>query len=181
VIWGIDLGVRSFYAAGLEHGELTLISRVILAPKSVRAQSAADRASELTDLYQALHDIITLGDTVVVEEPPMAGARNVRTFLKLGQVCGVVIAAASAKGADVHLVPVDTWKKEIVGKGGAPKEIVASALSVLSSRYSAQCEGNQNSVDATCIALFGRTLTGGVGPEYMDAGRASAGQQRRSA
>ena len=182
MIWGIDLGVRSFYAAGLKGEDLYLRSHVILAPKSVKNQPPAARAIELADLRAAVAEIVLDGDLVVVEEPPMAGSRNPRTFLKLAQVCGVVAATACSQGASVHFVPVDAWKREVVGKGGADKESVSRALSALSSRYSAQWEGNQNSVDATCIALYGLALTSrGVTAEDLEAGRHTDRQACRSA
>ena len=182
MIWGVDLGVRSFYAAGLDGDQLTLHSRVMATPKKVKEQPGNDRACELAYLAEELSEIVVAGDIVVIEEPPMAGSRNPRTFLRLAQTCGVLAAAACSRGAEVHFVPVDTWKMTIIGKGGVDKESVSRALSALSSRYSAQCEGNQNSVDATCIALYGRTLTTrGVTAEHVDAGLGLGGPQRRSA
>ena len=176
MIWGIDLGVRSYYAAGIDtDGSLTLHEHVLQLPKKTRVkdQAPTERAAELTALTQSLRAVISPWDQVFIEEPPMSGSRNVRTFLKLAQTSAAVAVAAGLSGVSAMFVPVDTWKMTVVGAGGASKETVALALKVRSRRYSLQCQGDQNRVDATCIALFGTTATvrGGAIAEALGVSR----------
>ncbi len=55
-------------------------------------------------------------------------------------------------------VNVMAWKKDIVGKGNASKDEVAAWLEVHHPDYYEQCHGDQNLVDATCVALYGRLV-----------------------
>lgn len=88
---------------------------------------------------------------VFVEEPVVAGARNIRTSLQMAQVCGVVLSVLNGQ-----VVPVSTWKKAVVGKGNASKEDVKEWLSNIQHRYPEAKQ--QDHVDATCIRIYGETI-----------------------
>lgn len=153
-IWGVDLGVRSFHAAGLSPlGHLELFSYLCVTPKKVREQGSLERSGELSSLGTSLTALMAPGDEVYIEEPPAAGAKNLRTFLKLAQVSGVLAFAARNGGASAAFVPVDTWKKDVIGRGGVSKDGVAEWLQLTYPRYRTQCGTDQNFIDATCIAL----------------------------
>lgn len=102
---------------------------------------------------QVLHDWITgliSEGTVWIEEPPLAGSRNLRTFLHLSQVSAVAGLAGRCE-----YVPVGSWKKQVVGNGAASKDLVARWLARHRPGWHAQCRGDQNLVDATCLAIYG--------------------------
>ena len=147
MIWGIDLGVRSLYVAGIDRpfGHLFLLSSF---------SKRGDRYQEIWEALKSTKDF-HYSDTVYIEEPPMAGSRNVRTFLQLGEMAGAVMARCPCP---VYLVPVDSWKKSTVGKGGVNKETVALWLKTTHEDYASQCGGDQNLIDATCIALHGSAV-----------------------
>lgn len=142
-IWGVDLGVRSLYVARIDGSVLTLFS------KSYRIHKQS-RGDELAGLHAWLGDTLEHGP-VAIEEPPLAGSRNLRTFLALAQVSGITAAAA---GPEAILVPVSSWKKGTVGNGAASKDLVSAWLRRVHPDYHKACAGDQNLIDATCIALY---------------------------
>ena len=142
-IWGVDLGVRSAYAAGLDGDDLTLACLI-------QRPNKTSRSHELRLLHEWAITTFAPGDAVYIEEPPLAGSRNLRVFLHLGQVSGVLASACEAT-----LVPVSSWKKGTVGNGAASKEHVAAWLRRHHPNHHVRCGGDQNSIDATCIALYG--------------------------
>lgn len=147
MIWGIDLGVRSIYLSGIkENGSLHTVDLVV-------AQKMSSRSVELTVLGNSITGIISEEDSAFVEEPPLAGSRNIRTALQLSQLMGAVMACAPGH---TYEVPVSSWKKATVGRGNASKEEVAKWLSQEHPQYYQRCSGDQNLVDATCIALYGQ-------------------------
>lgn len=163
-IWGVDLGVRSFTAACIDSytGYLRLEHFKSPTPKMVRDQPAHERARELRYAGIALAHRVVGGDQVYIELPPLAGSRNIQTFSKLSMMAGVL---ASACNVHTEFVAVDVWKRAIIGKGGVDKARVSEVLAEISKSYSRQCGDDQNSVDATCIALYGlarATSTGGL-------------------
>lgn len=160
MIWGIDLGVRSIYMAGLTAtGELILSKCEIKVKGSIKDQPMTARAEELREIASHLRHI-TPQDSVYVEAPPAAGSKNLQTYGKLHQVAGVVLCNNAANS---ELVPVDTWKLYVAGKGGLSKELVASYLQKHFLAYSELCAGDQNLIDATCIALYGLRRANGLG------------------
>lgn len=151
---GVDLGVRSFAAAILApDGHLQLFTYQALLTSKVADQVPTARADELSGLALALSSLVQPHDIMHIEEPPLAGLRNVRIFLKLAQASAACAVGAAHKGALVSFVPVDTWKKETVGRGGASKDFVASWLEHTYPVYFEQCKHDQNLIDATCIAI----------------------------
>jgi Holliday junction resolvasome RuvABC endonuclease subunit len=149
ISWGVDLGVRSLYVARIDDSGLTLYSHDSL---KIHKQ---DRSAELQALSHWIQPLYLMGGLglVYAEEPPLAGARNLQTFLHLSQVSGVV-----ACSVPTTLVPVSSWKKGTVGDGAASKDLVAGWLLRRHPAYSEACRGDQNLVDATCIALYGEKM-----------------------
>lgn len=145
MIWGIDIGTRSLYLAGLDEEDRLSLDQIILAPKSARYL-------ELTGLATWLTALLSPHDTVFIEEPPKV--RNVRTVIQLAEVVGAVCSLA----VPTYPTPVASWKKATVGKGNAEKSDVSNWLDDRYPLYSSQCGDDQNLVDATCIALYGRGL-----------------------
>jgi hypothetical protein len=93
--------------------------------------------------------------TFFIEEAPVAGARNLRTALKLAMSVGAIAAAITGFTERCYLVPVDRWKKGTVGHGGASKPDVALWLSGAHPEYSVACDGSQDLIDACAISCYG--------------------------
>jgi hypothetical protein len=158
VIFGVDLGVRSFAIVGLyeedEVGEHPHIAKFF---EMVRGRT---RYHELRAITQEIQELVLEDDILFVEEPPLAGVRNIRTFAALNQTAAVILSATAAQG---YLVPVDSWKKATLGTGGTGKPVVAEWLSLQHPDLHKFCGGNQNLVDAACIALYGQQLVRSAG------------------
>lgn len=89
-----------------------------------------------------------------VEAPIVAGARNLQSSLKIAQVTGVVQAGMY----NVSEVAVGSWKKEVIGRGNANKEDVASWVKENYSHAYRTLGGIQDYIDAFCIALYGQAV-----------------------
>lgn len=75
--------------------------------------------AELLDL------IGTIGSGEMFIESPLVGRGGVRSSVVQAFVNGIVQAEFTSAGWDVHIVPVQTWKKHVVGSGRATKEDIA--------------------------------------------------------
>jgi len=148
----VDIGVRSYHLAGIGLGRLWLFDHCVPVKGKVEDQKPGDRWLELTSLAKNFTTFIDEKDKIFIEEPPLAGPKNLRVYGKLHQTVGALFSVCPAI---TQLVPVDTWKMEVCGKGGLSKEDVASFLKDRQLAYYEQCEGNQNYIDAVCIALYG--------------------------
>jgi len=142
--WGVDLGVRSVYAAHLDGLTLQLYSFVL--------KRGLGRALELSQISEWIDKTISTEEPVYIEEPPLAGSRNIRTALQLSMTAGVI----ASRLPQAEFVPVASWKKKVVGRGNMDKTGVSQWLNLLHPDYFVLCAGDQNHIDATCIALFGR-------------------------
>ena len=140
---GVDVGVRHIAIARLD-GNGKFMTYLYEVPKT-------NRWDELNRLRDLLDTYVNLSDTVWIEEPPLAGMRNVRTVVQLNQTAGALMINPGRS----YFVPVAKWKKHVVGKGNATKDEVAEFLKKSFPNLYKQCDGDQNLIDATCIALYG--------------------------
>lgn len=140
MIWGIDPASKKIAIFGGH----PLQARVIRVAKT-------DRSEELRKLRERLCDVIDEDDTVYVEEPVLAGARNIRSTLLVAETVGMILSVCNAK-----LVEVSTWKKSTVGKGNASKDDVRVWLERAYPQYATACGGDQDLIDATGIFVHGR-------------------------
>lgn len=140
MIIGVDLGVRSIH--------VSTPSECF----SIVTDRSKFRWVELADLADQFFSELDDGDVIYMEEPIAAGAMNLRTFLFIAQVSGVVMSS----GGPVFPVPVTKWKQVIVGNGHASKDKVADWLAA-NNPYDHVLE-DQNHIDATCIRLFGEKI-----------------------
>lgn len=148
MIIGIDLNSRSVALSCLRldggfHGFLT------------HTNKSKDRAEILGDLYDYVLHSVTSGDQVYVESPVLAGARNIQSTIKVAAAYGAVLAALDYRHATVHEVPISSWKLATVGKGNAAKSDVSDWLLAQHPIVHRECSGDQNLMDAHCIALYG--------------------------
>lgn len=137
-IVGIDLGVRSI------HLSMPPYDVSLSAPRG-------ERSDEINDLLSKISAFYTEDWYAFIEEPVVAGARNLRTSLQIAQIAGVVMTKVSK----FTLVPVATWKKAVVGKGNASKDDVAEWLRVKRPELYERTAGIQDKIDANCIRLYG--------------------------
>ena len=145
---GIDLGVRSVHISAAQACATITVGR------------RDNRGDELLELKLKAESWLSNKVGPVwdawVEEPVVAGARNLRTSLQMAQVAGVL---ASFEDSTTHYVPVSTWKSVVVGRGNASKEDVARWLADEHPVLHALAAGSQDLVDATCLRLYGRAGT----------------------
>lgn len=145
-VWGVDIGMRHWHAVRLDEASHSTYTCII------KPKKGENRAKILAALSTELSTVVDGSDDVFIEEPPLAGVRNVRTFKGLAETAGALMARQTGR---VEYVEVSTWKKEVCGHGGLSKEGVADWLAKNHPSYLEHCAGDQNLIDATCIALYG--------------------------
>ncbi len=110
-------------------------------------------------LFTYLQDRLEEGDYVFVEEP-LVGRGGVKTAIRLSSVRGIIHLCAELAQASVYPVNVQTWKKEIVGKGNASKSDVAAWVKENHPHMTGSLDDlgkfKQDGIDAYCIALYGQ-------------------------
>lgn len=143
-IVGVDPNKTKLAIATLDGSDLNL---------SIFITKATSRSAQLAELAEASADL-TKGCSAVYIEEPLVG-RNVRSSLHVAMTAGAI---GSAVHAPCYFVPNTTWKKSIVGAGNANKTSVASWLNTNYITYAQQCDGDQDLIDATTVALYGRQV-----------------------
>jgi len=113
--------------------------------------SLVPRSLQLLDLAEFVKSV-TLGCDVAYVEEPLVG-RGVRASLRIAQVAGAVLSHLSIPA---YLVSNTAWKKQVIGSGNANKDRISTWLDETHPCYFADCDGDQDQADATCIALYGR-------------------------
>lgn len=154
IVGGIDLGLRKVHVFAInDTGKPSLFH--------VELKRDLRRDIELKQIFREVRNFFA-DDTApfFMEEPVVAGSRNLRVSLGIAQTAGAVVAGLRAP---VYLVPVSSWKKATVGIGHANKDQVSSWLSEHFKHYSDACartNSQQDYVDAACIALYGSQVLG---------------------
>jgi hypothetical protein len=87
-------------------------------------------------------------------EAPVVG-RNAYSTIVQAQVGGAVMAAAQNRGAKLFMVNVNSWKKQVVGKGNATKPEVAEWLEKYWPDAYNLANGDQDLIDAAAINRYG--------------------------
>ena len=95
-------------------------------------------------------------EALFIEEPVVAGARNLRSSLLIAQVCGAILAGLPIRRS--YLVPVSSWKKTVVGHGNASKSEVRDHLDAWYPALASYAGDSQDLYDALGIALHGQRL-----------------------
>lgn len=144
-VWGVDIGTRSWAAASLDGDAHTVACYHV---------EKSDRRSELRELSTNFASKLRPGDVVFIEEPPYVNSK--RIFMQLAQTAGALAAHCPCP---TYFVPVTSWKLGTTGHGSASKSAVAFWLWDVFPDYSSVCGEDQNKVDATCIALYGRDVS----------------------
>lgn len=107
-------------------------------------------------VFNFLTPLVRKTDSAVFIEEPVVARGNIRSTMKQAYVNGAVQAAVGLLNPDtsVSLVPVTTWKKEVVGKGNASKDEVADFVS----DWMGGREDDQDICDAICVMLYGQIV-----------------------
>lgn len=152
MVTGIDLDSRSIAISVVSPSShaATRMTRIV-APDSLTERAVILRYL-LTELEMHL-DWFTESATYI-EAPVLAGARNIQSTIKIAGVYGLTLCHVGLWTPVVE-VPISTWKKTTVGNGNASKEAVADWLKINHPEMHIQTMGDQNLIDATCIALYG--------------------------
>lgn len=163
---GIDPAQDGFHAVALfRDGDGVVFMETVREVMAEKSKRFVMRPEMLHNLHHWTREMIVglqqeWGDGVVYvfcEEPVVAGARNLRTSLKLAQSVGAIVTGATEQTPKVYLVPVSKWKT-ICGSGSAGKPQVTGWLSSTHPAYAALCDGSQDLIDACCIALYGMSV-----------------------
>lgn len=145
----MDLSSRTVALVTMEKNSCVDATKITVSDKiRDRHQIAVGITKELRSWYAQM-----LPDVMYIEEPVVAGARNIRSSLLIAQIAGVVLSVT--EGMDrVYFVPVSSWKRATHGSGAADKASVASWLSIYHPDVSHWCT-DQDLVDAACVAFYG--------------------------
>lgn len=148
MIKGIDLNSRAIALIGIT--EPWIYEKIEVHGK------VTDRAQILGMLHQSALEIIEPGDQVYVEAPILAGMRNIQSTVKIAAAYGAVLSAIDMRRAAAIEVPVSSWKVATVGHGAASKDDVSRWLHRVHPSVHRECSGDQDLMDAACIALYGQ-------------------------
>lgn len=124
---------------------------------------AKERAEILGTLFEQAYKVLaewgsrTLDRTVFIERP-IVGPSKHATIVQ-AQVQGMVLGLANYLSIEAYAVHPSTWKRDVVGNGKSSKEDVRAWLSVHHSLLFELSGGDQDLVDASCIALYGQQVT----------------------
>lgn len=121
-----------------------------------------DRAKALAELQKDLEEYLLnleSDETYFFVEQPLMGRGGAHATIVVSQVQGIVMACSVECGSDsTYPVNVQTWKKVIIGRGNVGKPEVREWLGAHESDLAEMAGGDQDLVDAACIALYGREI-----------------------
>lgn len=105
---------------------------------------------------------VAFPDTKIVAtiESAVVGRGGVRTTMVQCYTAGAIMGALHDEGIVTQIANVSSWKKRVVGRGNATKEDVSKWLRLRWPDFFSATRGNQDLVDATCIALYGQQVYG---------------------
>jgi Holliday junction resolvasome RuvABC endonuclease subunit len=153
---GVDFGVKRVAAAVLDGNDLYVAELVIKHRPKIN-----DDDINLPKMGIWLRDILApwQPDLVLVEEPVKGFKASMRTALRLAAMGGALAFAASEVGSSVERVSNTEWKKAVTGHGDNDKEQIRDWLTANHPQYAEVCN-TQDSIDATCIALYAQARLG---------------------
>jgi hypothetical protein len=91
-------------------------------------------------------------------ESPVVGRGGVRSTMVQCFTSGAIQAALHNAGLDTQGANVSSWKKVVTGRGNSTKPEVAKHLRLRWPALYRAAGGNQDIVDAACIALYGQSI-----------------------
>jgi len=102
------------------------------------------------------------GDSVFLEQPVVAGARNIMSTIKQAYISGIIQEVIGVYEATCVLVPVPTWKAAATGRGNASKDQVKVAVRLHCEHYANKINGDEDLFDSAGICIYGRTVVEGL-------------------
>ena len=153
-IMGVDLGIRKLAYSVWEDD--------ILVGTYAYESKASSRQAELLDLSDHLYEVVRneFPDYVFIEETLVGN--NTKYSIKLAQVMGAVLSSLALaeleQAIGIYTANVSTWKKEVLGKGNANKDMIREHVMSWDSAYSVLCGGDQDRFDAACIGYYGQLV-----------------------
>lgn len=151
-IYGLDLSSRKVAIVELtEDGE---------GADTFTVSKMAERHDELYSLwFDVMGHMGSLEPGWVYIESPVVGRGGAQPTILQAQVDSIIhIAAASYDHLGCYSVNNKTWKKTIVGNGNATKSDVTQWLRSNHPSLAQLAHGDQDLVDAACVALYGREV-----------------------
>lgn len=154
LIYGVDVGSRRLAIADPRQPHYEIFKL-----KAMRSGHKVDQTFDIPLMGDWLADTVPRGALIVLEKPFKGSvAGNIGTAVRLSQVAGAVIA--KHRGRCIQIVP-GTWKKAVIGNGGADKPAIQDWVRHNYPAIAAACEEDQDLYDAACMGLYGQLLTTG--------------------
>jgi len=146
-IVGVDLGIRKI--------ALSIWQDELLVHTAAFESKAGTREKELMECADWLAVLVDYEnpDYVIIEETLVGN--NVKYSIKLAQMMGACLLRMAELQQDTLTVNVSTWKREVLGKGNASKDMVRDYLMSYNSVYPELCGWDQDRFDAACIGYYG--------------------------
>ena len=118
-----------------------------------KSRSWETRLKELyTQFLPWVHENVSKDDLVCIEDIPLV--QNRQSLIKLVHVLAMCRVVFMHHDMEIFTVNVKTWKKDVIGDGGADKDKVkAMAIKILGQDVS---KLSQDSIDALMIAKWGQ-------------------------
>lgn len=156
-IVGMDLSSRKLAAIGHTE-EFGWFKQTWEAPKKEK-----DRAVVLEQFIEPfklfVEHLAVNGPVWFFIENPVVGRGGPHPTIVQAQVQGLVLGLSLHFGASgAYPVNVQTWKKDIVGKGNSSKSDVQSWLEHNHPSLFELADGDGDCMDAACIALYGQAV-----------------------
>ena len=104
-IYGIDCGKDKIHIVGD-----TGAKDFIVKSGTPRDESLTYLKNEVSK-WLTVHGCTHFNCRLYIEEPVLAGARNIRTTIAIAETVGMLLSL----GFPATLVPVSTWKKSVLG------------------------------------------------------------------
>lgn len=92
-------------------------------------------------------------------ESPIVGRGGVRTTMVQCFTSGAIQGTLHGFGFSTEIANVSSWKKRVVGRGNATKDDVREFLRLRWPAIYRGTKGDQDAIDAACIALYGQAIT----------------------
>lgn len=153
-VLGLDLSSRKIALMG-RNERSGWFCETWVAPKKVK--NRGEILAQFLDPFTAfVEEAVARGPTWMFVENPLVGVGGPHATIVQAQVQGLVLGTSVRSGvAAAYPVNVQTWKKDVVGRGNASKDEVAAWLKRECPNLTDMADGDQDLVDAACVALYG--------------------------
>lgn len=150
---GIDPSSRNLACVSLDPDDHPMMTKLTVPTK------LKERAEILGSLLNQVNDVLrSWSATTVFIERPIVGPSKHATIVQ-AQVQGLVLGKANSLGMEAYAVHPSTWKRDVVGHGRSSKQDVSEWLALHHPLLHELSGGDQDLVDASCIALYGQQVT----------------------